>query len=291
MVSPKVQLSHRRRRHVRQSFDDRVKDEWRRYAVEPQRILRRTLRERFLRQHLRRSSGILLELGPGPGRFTPTLRRATRGRVVALDLSLEGLRSARRRARQQPGLARIDWVQGAGECLPLLSRSVDTVVAFGNIVSFAALDGPALLKELGRVVKPRGRLLADFASPAAAFQEFFYVAARQRLLGRVLRRPHHYFLDRVLATGFQPLAPARLAPWEFQFYTVAKAEKELARAGFRTVDAMSVAPIAAYQNRVAAVARREKRTWETLLRVEEQIGRRPGVLETGHGFLIAAVRT
>lgn len=258
---------------------------------EPQRILRRTLRERFLRQHLRGSRGVLLELGPGPGRFTPILRRATRGGVLALDLSREGLRSARRRARREPGLSRIDWVQGAGEYLPLRSRSVDTVVAFGNIVSFAALDGPALLKELARVMRPKGLLLADFPSPAGSTQEFFYVAARQRLLGRVLRRPSHYFLDRVLTTGFQPLAPARLARWEFRFYTVAEAKKELARAGFRTIDAMSVAPIAAYQDRVAAIARREKRTWVTLLRVEEQIGRRPGVLETGHGFLMAAVRT
>lgn len=211
--------------------------------------------------------------------------------MIALDLSREGLRSARRRARRQPGLTRIDWVQGAGERLPLHSRSIDTVVAFGNIVSFAALDGPVLPKELGRVVKPRGVLLADFASPAAATQEFFYVAARQRLLGRILRRPHHYFLDRVLTTGFQPLDPARLARWEFRFYTVAAAEQELAGAGFRTIDAMSVAPIAAFQDRVAMIARREERTWETLLRVEEQVGRRPGVLETGHGFLIAAVRT
>jgi ubiquinone/menaquinone biosynthesis C-methylase UbiE len=290
MAAPKVQPSQRRRRHVRRAFDGRVKEEWKRYAAEPHRILRRALRERFLQRHLRSSSRVLLELGPGPGRFTSILRRSTRGRVVALDLSRESLRSGRRRARRQPRLARIDWVQGAGECLPLRSRSVDTVVALGNIVSFAARDGPALLKELGRVLKPKGLLLADFASPAGATQEFFYVAARQRLLGRVLRRPGRYFLDRVLTSGFQPLAPARLARWEFQFYTVAGAEKELTRAGFRAVDVMSVAPIAAYQDRVAAIARRERRTWETLLRVEEQVGRRPGVLETGHGFLVAAVR-
>jgi ubiquinone/menaquinone biosynthesis C-methylase UbiE len=239
---------------------------------------------------LQGSSGVVLELGPGPGRFTPTLRRSTRGRVIALDLSRESLRSARRRAGRKPERSRVDWIQGAGERLPLRTRSVDVVVAFGNIVSFAALDGPALLKELARVVKPRGLLLVDFASPAAATQEFFYVAARKRLLGRVLRRPGYYLIERVLATGFQPFTPARLARWEFQFYTVAEAAKALARAAFRTIDAMSVAPIAAYQDRVAAIARREKRTWETLLRIEEQIGRRPGVLEAGHGFVVAAVR-
>jgi ubiquinone/menaquinone biosynthesis C-methylase UbiE len=211
--------------------------------------------------------------------------------VVAIDLSRESLRTARRRARTRSGRSRIDWVQAAGEHLPLRTHSIDTIVAFGNIVSFAALDGPALLKELGRVAKPKAVLLVDFASPAAATLEFFYVAARKRLLGRILRRPGYYLIDRVLTTGFQPLAPDRLARWEFQFYTASEAKEALARAGFRTIDAMSVAPVAAYQDRVAAIAGRERRTWETLLRVEEQIGRRPGVLEAGHGFVVAAVRT
>jgi len=115
-------------------------------------------------------------------------------------------------------------------------------------------------------------------------------AARRRLLGRILRRPGHYLLDRVLTTGLQPLAPDRLARWEFRFYTAAEDEKERARAGFRVIDVMSVAPIAAHQDRVAAIARRDERTWETLLRVEERVGWRPDVFELGDGFLIAAVR-
>ncbi|HUI38251.1 MAG TPA: hypothetical protein VLY85_01320, partial [Thermoplasmata archaeon] len=55
-------------------------------------------------------------------------------------------------------------------------------------------------------------------------------------------------------------------------------------------DAMSVAPIAAHQNRVAAIAYREKRTWESLLRIEERVGRRPGAFEVGNGFVVAAIR-
>jgi len=286
----RTQLPPHRRRHVRRTFDARVQAEWSRYGGDPRRILLRTLRERFLRQHLKGSGGILVELGPGPGRFTPTLRRSTRKRVVALDLSREALRAARKRAPEKRGLARVDWVQGAGEHLPLRSRSVDTVVVLGNIVSFAALDGPLLLKELGRVVKPGGLLVADFPSPAASAQEFLYMGSRRRFLRRVLRRPKYYFLDQVLATGYQPLAPARMALWEFRFYTAAEARKELARVGFRTVDVMSVAPISAHQDRIAAIAHREKRAWATLLRVEEQVGRRPGVLETGHGFVVAAIR-
>jgi ubiquinone/menaquinone biosynthesis C-methylase UbiE len=290
MVRAQSQSSPKRRKHLRRAFDKRVRAEWKRYMGEPSRVLRRELRERFLLGHLRQAPGIILELGPGPGRFTPTLRRSTGNRVVSVDLSRESLRAARRRTDLRPGLAPVDWIQGVGEHLPLRSHSAGTVVALGNIVSFAARDGRRLLTEIGRVVKPGGVLVADFPSPAAATQEFFYVGAHQRFLRRILRRPKHYFIDQILDTGYQPLAPTRLARWEFQFYTVAEASSELKGAGFRIVDTMSVAPIGAFQNRIAGIARREKRTWRQLLHVEELVGRRPGTFETGHGFVIAAVR-
>jgi ubiquinone/menaquinone biosynthesis C-methylase UbiE len=281
----------RRRKRLRETFDRTVDREWKRYSGESQRVLRLALRERFIQLHLKRSGKVILELGPGPGRFTPIVRNQRGSRVIAVDLSIESLRAARRRSIRRPALARIDWVQGAGEHLPLGSRSVDAAIVVGNIVSFAALDGPILLAELGRVVRPNGRLVVDFGSPAAAVQEFFHVAADRRLLSRVLRRPTHFFVDQVLKTGFQPYAPERWAVWEFQFYTVAEAASALARAGFSVIDTMSVAPIAAHSGRIASIARREKKTWDALLRIEEQVGRRSGAHEVGHGFIVAANRT
>ncbi|MCI4365873.1 MAG: class I SAM-dependent methyltransferase [Thermoplasmata archaeon] len=290
MARQPVQPARTRRGHLRRTFDARVDQEWNRYAGEARRLLQRTLRERFLRRHVDATRETLLELGPGPGRFTPLLRQLVRGRVLALDLSRESLVAGRRRARRGAGPAQLDFLQGAGEHLPLPSRSVDAVVALGNIVSFAARDGPALLTELHRVLRRKGILVLDFPSPAASIQEFLHLAARGRFLSKVLRRPDYYYFGRVLDSGYQPYAPARLARWEFQFYTVADATRELSRAGFRAVDAMSVAPLAAHQDRIATIARRERKTWETLLTLEEQVGRRRGMQESGHGFVVAAVR-
>ncbi len=232
----------------------------------------------------------MLELGPGPGRFTPILRERPRTLVVGVDLSRAALGAARRRARRGPALATTAWVQGAGEALPLADGSVAAAVAFGNIVGFASVEGPAVLGELARVTRPGGRLLVDFVSPAAALREFFYLAARQRLLPRILRRPEYYLIDRVLATGFQPLDPRRLANWEFRFYHAEEAERVVARAGFRVEEVMGVGPIAGFQDEVAAIARRASRTWTSLLRLEEAVGRDHGSLEAGDGFLVRAVR-
>lgn len=168
--------------------------------------------------------------------------------------------------------------------------SVGAAVLLGNIVSFAADDGPRLLAEVARVLRPGGILVADFASPAASLREFFYRAAQGRLLRDVLRRPGRYFIPEVLETGVQPCAPDRLAAWEFRFYTVDRATAALEKAGFAADDVMTVAPLSYVVDPVATLSRRDPVAWENLLRLEEAVGRRPGVAESGHGFLVAAHR-
>lgn len=97
-------------------------------------------------------------------------------------------------------------------------------------------------------------------------------------------------IDHVLTTGLQPLAPHRLTRWEFKFYTVEEARDIMRRAGFRPVDVMSIGPVARMDNAVVSAARRDRRSWESLLELEERVGRREGVRETGDGFLVAAMK-
>ncbi|MFZ0891370.1 MAG: class I SAM-dependent methyltransferase [Thermoplasmata archaeon] len=179
-----------------------MREEWKRYAGEPRRELHRVLRERFLHTQVASARGLTLELGPGPGRFTPILRGRARSKVIDVDLSRAALLATRRRAERQPRLARIDWVQGAGEHLPFRKGSFNTAVALGNIISFAARDGPHLLQELARVTRSNGRLILDFASPASACQEFFLMATAHHILPRILRQRRYYLIDQVLNTGF-----------------------------------------------------------------------------------------
>ena len=280
-----------RRRHLRRQFDAGAGAEARRYRGEARRRLRGALRERFLAAQLVRPVRLVVEVGGGPGRFTPTLLGAASERYVAVDLAREGLRRARRASRGAPGAERAAWVQAAAEHLPLATGRADAAVLLGNIVSMASTDGPTLLREVARVLRPGGRIIVDFASVPSAIQEFLTLGAERGFLLRVLRDPRYYLLDEVIATGRQPYDPRRLARWEFRFYAYAEAAALLRRTGFRVVDAMAIAPLSAHHAGIARRAARERPTWATLLRLEEAIGRRPGVLDTGHGFVVAAVRT
>ncbi len=274
---------------IRERFDAQVTREWNRFGSTARRRVHGQLRARFLAQHLPAGGGWVLELGPGPGRFSAQIAGRAR-RAVAVDLSRPMLRRARQRTSRERVARRVRWVRGTGERLPFAPGAFRAAVVYGNILGFAGHEGPELLRELARVVRPGGRLILDVSSPVSATSEFLHVAAQRRFLERILADPHRYFLDHVLAKGHQPYDPARMAFFEFSFYTPDQVAVLLQAAGFAVTDRMAVAPVSAFQERIAASAGRRRRTWENLLVLEEKIGRRAGALETGHGVVVAAVR-
>lgn len=54
-------------------------------------------------EHMKGWGGVLLDLGSGPGNFTTTLRKYSRGMVIGLDFSAEMLRIAKKRVRGPQG--------------------------------------------------------------------------------------------------------------------------------------------------------------------------------------------
>jgi SAM-dependent methyltransferase len=99
----------------------------------------------------------VLELGPGPGYFTPhaaTLVGAD-GRVISVDVQPGMLPLLQKRLREY-GTTNAFPVAGDATRLPLADRSVD--VAFLVTVLGEIPNRPAALAELRRVLKPGGTL-------------------------------------------------------------------------------------------------------------------------------------
>lgn len=87
----------------------------------------------------------VLELGPGPGYFSPAVARALpRGNLVLLDLQVEMLAKARRRLVRARA-SNVDLVQADGVALPFRD---------------ASFDAAFLIAVLGEVPDPFGCLLA-----------------------------------------------------------------------------------------------------------------------------------
>ena len=104
-----------------------------------------------------REGQTVLELGPGPGYFTPYAGTmvGAQGRVLSIDVQPGMLPLLQKRLRENATTNAFP-VAGDATRLPLADSSVDAaflVTVFGEVP-----DRPAALAELRRVLKPGGKL-------------------------------------------------------------------------------------------------------------------------------------
>jgi SAM-dependent methyltransferase len=122
----------------------------------------------------------ILDVGCGAGPFLAAALAAGYG-AIGVDLSGRALERARRAA---PG-ARL--LQGAGEALPLATAGVAYAVCLGNLEHF--LDPAAGARELGRVVRPGGRI-------AVLLPNAYYSGDIWRVIRHGRGPDHHQAIDR-----------------------------------------------------------------------------------------------
>jgi len=108
-----------------------------------------------------------LDLGTGTGAVAARAAQVVgpEGRVVGVDISADMLRAARQRVAAQ-GLTTVSFREGRAEALPAENESVDVVLA--SLSLMYVIDRAAAARELARVLRPRGRVIAAvWAEPEA----------------------------------------------------------------------------------------------------------------------------
>jgi SAM-dependent methyltransferase len=104
-----------------------------------------------------RKGETVLDLGSGGGIdvILSARRVGPTGHAYGLDMTEEMLELARRNAADA-GIANVTFLQGLIEEIPLPDASVDVVIS--NCVINLSTDKPAVLREIGRVLTPGGRI-------------------------------------------------------------------------------------------------------------------------------------
>lgn len=98
----------------------------------------------------------VLELGPGPGYYSPAVARALpKGRLVLVDVQQEMLDMAKKRLDAK-GIRNVEYRRGDAMALPAEANSFD--VAFLVAVLGEVPDRGACLREIHRVLRPNGLL-------------------------------------------------------------------------------------------------------------------------------------
>jgi len=104
-----------------------------------------------------RDGDTVLDLGSGGGIdvILSARRVGQSGHAYGLDMTEEMLELARRNAAEA-GVTNVTFLQGLIEEIPLPDASVDVVIS--NCVINLSTDKPSVLREIGRVLRPGGRI-------------------------------------------------------------------------------------------------------------------------------------
>ncbi|HEX8090166.1 MAG TPA: class I SAM-dependent methyltransferase [Blastocatellia bacterium] len=152
-----------------------------------------------------------LDVAAGTGEPSLTIAEAigAKGTVICTDAVLEMMAAARRAATAR-GRTRIEFCQCLADSLPFAHDSFDAVVCRLGAMFFP--DPVAALREMMRVVKPRGRVsLAVWGSPES--------------------NPFFSIVTRVLARYIEPAPDDGDAPGAFRFAEAGKLARLLVEAG------------------------------------------------------------
>lgn len=267
----------------------RVEREWARYEGTAQRRLWRELRERFLERHARNVPWSL-DLGSGPGRFTPWAGGPTT-RSVVLDLSVEMLRAVPRywKARHVPHPFP-DRVRADAARPPFRPAAFGKVVALGNLIGFAEGSSDRLLEEAAELVGPDGTLLLEVA-PGPGERSRYLARLPVSSVGRLFRAPVAALLPRIAREGFDPEPPRRPAAGSFRRISAEEVSRRLEGSGWTVSEIMAVAPALGPEPRRIQASAADPKAWAHLLEVEEALGHRPERWTRAAAVLLAAVRT
>jgi len=217
----------------------RARREWQRYEGTAQRDLFRELRVRFLKRHAV-AAGWTLDVGAGPGRFTPYVG-ADGARRVALDLSPTML-SFRPEGTTLAGQSPPTTYPVVGDAArpPFARGRFHEVVLLGNALGFAGDDALALLGSVETLLAPGGILLVEIA-PGHGERSRYLARLPVGAMARLLAAPPRAVIPRILREGFVS-EPARHREAEFRRLGASDLIADWQRKGWTLDEACAVAP-------------------------------------------------
>jgi ubiquinone/menaquinone biosynthesis C-methylase UbiE len=254
---------------VRRYYDGCVEKEWERLS-KPYRKLELVSTLRLVEEHFP-SSGRVLDLGGGPGRYAIELARRDY-RVTLVDLSPECILFAERKLGEL-GLEVDAAEQGdARDLSSLPSETFDAALLLGPMYHLVeAADRRAALRELRRVLRPGAPAIVSFLNPWGILRSGlseFPTLYRDETLIRSL-------LDNWVQAGEQETFT------EATFLTPPQAIAELRRAGFAVEVCAGVEGFAAGMlDQVERLAQEDPAGYEVVLRLAADTCDHPAYRET-----------
>jgi len=152
------------------------------------------------------TGGRLLEVGCGDGLFLLPLAKASKLRLVGLDVFDPTFEEAKRRVREQK-IGNVSLVKGKAQSLPYREGAFDTVVCINTLNSLQSkAEVAGAIAEMGRICKQEGCLILDFRNEKNPWMRYRFKWRKDRFPESKL--PQLTFSDREMrdmlaAAGFE----------------------------------------------------------------------------------------
>ena len=119
------------------------------------------------------SSGLALEIGPGPGYLGLEWLKKTQGtRLKGLEISGDMITLAKKNAIEDSLSDRIEYYQGDAQSIPFEDNHFDAVFTNGSLHEWAHPEN--IFNEIARVLKPHGRyMISDLRRDMIAPMKWF----------------------------------------------------------------------------------------------------------------------
>ncbi|MHC4562685.1 MAG: class I SAM-dependent methyltransferase [Planctomycetota bacterium] len=259
-------------------YDDYGAEEWDRLTKDPAAEVKLHVHRHYLTKYIRAGDRVL-EIGPGPGRFTQALADIG-AKVVAADISGVQLDLHRQYAREHDFERAVEQrvkldMCDMGELAP---ESFDVVVCYGGPLSYVFEQRHQAVAEVVRVLRPGG---------VALFSVMTLWGVTQRHLDEILGLPPEV-VRAVLRTG--DVHPETYPDGDHQCHMFRADElRQLLHAAGAEVLELSASNClsAAWYGQLAEV-RHDPQRWELLLEMELQAGRESGSVDFGEHTIAVA---
>lgn len=157
---------------ITRHFDNDEHDEWSRLDKTPIGKIQFHIHNHYLRKYVKKGDRVL-EIGPGPGRFTIELAKLG-ARIAIVDISENQLKRNKKLVEEAGFEGSIEWRKNR-DMLNLEgidNDSFDCVVCYGGPLSYVFEFVDDALEEIIRVIKKGGIILSSVISTLGSYHHF-----------------------------------------------------------------------------------------------------------------------
>lgn len=157
---------------IEKHFDKGGLNEWDRLVRTPRDLVSLHIHTHYLREYIKSGANVL-EVGPGPGRFTIELAKLG-ARISIVDLSSEQLKLNEQKIKEAGFEDAVLWRKKMDiiDLSEIPDNNFDATVCYGGPLSYVFEHADKALEEVLRVTEPRGYVFLGVMSSLGTWQLF-----------------------------------------------------------------------------------------------------------------------